>query len=140
MFKDGIEYIVRTHSKKLNLSLVYAEQMKRLVNASNNFVLLMIKPKENVENEAFQGCDANLKSDLYEVVNKYNEMFQEPKGLPLKRGIQHEIQLQQDIPLPRIGMYRMLVMENAEIKDKYKICLTKGSSNQAHRHAGQQLC
>jgi hypothetical protein len=49
--------------------------MKRLVNASNNFVLLMIKPKDNVEKEAFQGCDAKLKSDLYEVVNQYYEMF-----------------------------------------------------------------
>lgn len=78
----------------MNLSLVVARQMKRLVNASKNCVLLMIKPKENVENKAFQGCDAKLKSDLYEVVNTYDEMFHEPKELPPKRGIQHEIQLQ----------------------------------------------
>jgi hypothetical protein len=57
-----------------------------------------------------------LKSDLYEVVNQNDEMFQEPKGLPPKRGIQHEIQLQQDCPLTNIGMYRMSVMENVEIK------------------------
>jgi hypothetical protein len=49
LFKNGFEYIVRAHTKKVNLSLVNAGQMKRLVNASNNFVLLMIKPKENVE-------------------------------------------------------------------------------------------
>jgi hypothetical protein len=49
LFKNGVEYIVRAHTKKLNLSLVNARKMKRLVNASNNFVLLMIKPKENVE-------------------------------------------------------------------------------------------
>ena len=67
--------------------------MKRLVNASKNFVLLMIKPKEDIETEAFQGCDTKLKSDLYEVVNQYDEIFKEPKGLPPKRGIQHEIQL-----------------------------------------------
>ena len=69
LFKNGVEYIVRAHNKKLNLSLVNVGQMKRLVNASKNFVLLMIKPKENVGNETFQGCDAKLKSDLYEVVN-----------------------------------------------------------------------
>ena len=67
--------------------------MKRLVNASKSFALLIIKPKENVENEALQGCDAKLKSDLYEVFNTYDEIFQEPKGLPPKRCIQHEIQL-----------------------------------------------
>jgi hypothetical protein len=49
LFKNGVEYIVRAHTKKLNLSLVNVGKMKRLVNASNNFVLLMIKPKDNVE-------------------------------------------------------------------------------------------
>jgi hypothetical protein len=93
LFKNEVEYNVRAHTKKMNLSLVNAGQMKRLVNASKNFVLLMIKPKDDIENEVFQGCDAKLKSDLYEVVNQYDEMFKEPKGLPPKRGIQHEIQL-----------------------------------------------
>jgi len=82
---------VRSHSKKLNISLVNAGQMKRLVNLSNNFVLLMIKPKNDVYNEAFKGCDSKLKSELVDIVNQYDEMFQEPKGLPPKRGIQHEI-------------------------------------------------
>jgi hypothetical protein len=49
LFKNKVEYIVREHTKKLNLSLVNARQMKRLVNASKNFVLLLIKPKDNVE-------------------------------------------------------------------------------------------
>jgi hypothetical protein len=126
LFKNVVEYILRAHTKKLNLSLVNFGQMKRLVNASKNCVLLMIKPKDNVENEAFQGSDANLKSDLYEVVNKYDEMFQEPKGLHPKRGIQQEIQLQQDCPLPNIGMYRMSVMENFEIKKQIQELLDKG--------------
>ena len=53
-------------------------------------------------------------------------MFQEPKGYPPKRGIQHEIQLQQDFPLPNIGMYEMPVMENAEIKKQIQELLDKG--------------
>jgi hypothetical protein len=126
LFKDGGEYIVRPHTKKMNLSLVNAGQMKRLVNASKNLFLLMIKPKDDIENKVFQGCDAKLKSDLYEVVNQYDEMFKEPKGLPPKRGIQHEIQLQQDCPLPNIGMYRMSVMDNAEIKKQIQELLDKG--------------
>jgi hypothetical protein len=126
LFKNGVEYIVRAHIKKMNLSLVNAGQMKRLVNASKNFVLLMIKPKDDIENEVFQGCDTKLKSDLYKVVNQYDEMFKEPKGLPPKRGIQHEIQLQQDCPLPNIGMYRMSVMENDEIKKQIQELLDKG--------------
>jgi hypothetical protein len=126
LFKDGVEYVVRAHTKKMNLSIINAGQMKRLVNASKNFVLLMIKPKNDVENEAFQGCDSKLKSNLFEVVNQYDDMFKEPKGLPPKRGIQHEIQLQQDCPLPNIGMYRMSFMENTEIKKQIQELLDKG--------------
>jgi hypothetical protein len=49
LFKNGVEYIVRAHTKKLNLSLVNAGQMKILVNDSKNVFLLMIKPKANVK-------------------------------------------------------------------------------------------
>lgn len=76
-FKHGIECIVIEHHKKLNLSLVNVGQMKRLVNSTNNFVLLMIKPKNDVENEAFQGSDERLEYDLVEVSNTYDEMFKE---------------------------------------------------------------
>jgi hypothetical protein len=125
LFKNGVEYIVRAHTKKMNLSLVNVGQMKKLVNSSKNFVLLMIKPKEDIENEEFKGCDTKLKYDIYQIVNQYDEMFKEPKGLPLKRGVQHEIQLQQECPLPNIGMYRMSVMENAEIKKQIQELLDK---------------
>ena len=93
-------------------------------------MIIKPKPKNDVENEAFQGCDTKLKSDLVKVVNQYDEMYHEFNVFPPKRGIQHEIQLQQYCSLPNIGMYRMSVMENAEIK---------GSSNQAHRYAGHLL-
>ncbi len=85
--------------------MVNAGQMKRIVNASKNFLLLVIKKKNDIDYESFEGCDDKFKSDLFDVVRKHGEMFQEPKGMPLKRGTQHEIQLQQDVPLPNIGMY-----------------------------------
>ena len=42
--------------------------MKRLVNASKTFVLLMVKKNDDVEHEYFEGCDEKLKSDLFDVV------------------------------------------------------------------------
>ena len=75
LFKDGVEYIVRAHRKKLNLLLVNVGQMERLVNSSKNLMLLMVKPKNDVDYEAFQGFDPKLKSDSIEVVNQNNEMF-----------------------------------------------------------------
>ena len=84
LFRSGVEYIVRAHCKKLNISLVNAGKMKRLVNASKNFVLLMIKKKDDVDYEYFDGCDEKMKSELFDVVSQHGEMFQEPKGLPPK--------------------------------------------------------
>ena len=89
--KNGVQYIVKAHRKMLNISLVNAGQMKRLVNASKKFVLLMIKKKNDIDYEYFEGCDDKLKYDLFDVVRKHGKMFQEPKGLLPKRGIQHEI-------------------------------------------------
>ena len=63
---------MRAHCKKLNLSLANAGKMERLVNSSKNFVLLMIKPKNDVDYEAFQGCDPKLRYYLIEVVNQNN--------------------------------------------------------------------
>ncbi|WP_208081168.1 hypothetical protein, partial [Bacteroides uniformis] len=74
LFKDGVDYIVRAHHKKLNLSLVNAEKIKILVNSSKNFVLLIIKPKNYVGYEAFIGCDPMLKYDLIEVVNQNDDV------------------------------------------------------------------
>ena len=45
-FKDGIEYIIRTHKKRKGLSLIHASEMKRIVNSSQNLTLLMIKQRD----------------------------------------------------------------------------------------------
>jgi len=94
IFKYGVEYIVRTHRKKMNVSLISVGLMKRVVNASKNFVLFIIKSKDTFESKAFTGCDSKLKHELVEFVNTYDKVFQEPEGFPPKRGIQHEIHLQ----------------------------------------------
>ena len=43
--------------------------------------------------DAFQGCDPYNKNELIDIVSKYDDIFQEPYGLPPKREIQHEIHL-----------------------------------------------
>ena len=44
--------------------------VKRLVNSSKNFVLIMIKPKADVNHESFEGCDPKLKSDLCLIIRR----------------------------------------------------------------------
>ena len=91
--KDGKEYIVRAHQKKLNLSLINSGQMKRIVNVSKRYLLMVVKAKDIVGIDTFKDCDTKLKDDLVRIVSDYDELFQVPKGLPPKRQVEHEIQL-----------------------------------------------
>eukprot|EP00253_Pinus_taeda_P019644 PITA_19644 len=67
-----------------------------------------------------------IKANLEKVVSEYDILFQELKGLPPKREIVHDIHLQQDDPLPNIGMYRLSALENVEIKKQVHELLDKG--------------
>ena len=77
---------------------------------------MMVKMKNEEISKSFEGCDPKQKYKLIEIISEYDDLFQDLKGLPPKREIQHEIHLQQDVPLSNIAMYRMSVMQNEEIK------------------------
>ena len=49
--KDGIECIIHAHHMKTNIYLVFTNQMKRLINASKNFVLMIVKEKDIEQTE-----------------------------------------------------------------------------------------
>jgi hypothetical protein len=114
--KGGVKYIVRAHNMRVNTTLVSAGQMKRLITTNKRYVLMVLKEKDARTSDASQGCDPSYKNELIDIVSKYDDIFQEPDGLPPKREIQHEIHLQHDSPLPNVGMYMMLVVEMTEIK------------------------
>ena len=59
--KDGIEYIVHAHLMKTNISLFSTNQMKRLVNASKNYVLMIVKEKDVEQTGYFNIVIQNLK-------------------------------------------------------------------------------
>jgi len=138
--KDGIEYTVRSHQLKNNYTLINLGRMKRIVNSCKEFLLMVVKEKKPDKTNVFEGCDVKRKADLEKVVSEYDILFQEPKGLPPKREIVHDIHLQQDAPLPNIEMYRLFTLENAEIKKQVQELLEKGSLDQAHHHVDLQLC
>ena len=77
---------------------------------------MVVKVKKPDKTNLFEGCNAKQQANIELVVSKYDILFQEPKGLPPKKEIVHDIILQQDAPLLNIGMYRLSALENAEIK------------------------
>jgi len=115
LIKDGIEYIVRAHKLKNNYTLINSGQVKIIVNSCKKFLLMVVKEKKHDKTNLFEGCDAKQKVYLEKVVSKYDILFQEPKGLPPKREIVHDIHLQRDAQFPNIKMYRSFTLENAEI-------------------------
>jgi hypothetical protein len=85
-------------------------KMKRLMNESKYFVLMIVKQKEEDIPDALYGCDSNHKPKLFKIISNYGELFQEPTWFPPKREVEHEIYLQQDAPLPNIDMYRSSIL------------------------------
>ena len=65
---------------------------------------MVVKEKKPDKTNVFEDCDAKQQPGLEKVVSEYVILFQEPKGLLPKKGIVHDIILQQDVPLPNIGM------------------------------------
>jgi hypothetical protein len=124
--KGGVEYIVRSHSIRVNTKLFSARKMKRLINTNKRYVPMVVREKYVGTSDAFQGCDKSHKKELIDIVSKYDDIFQEPDGLPPKREIQHEIHIQQDSPLPNVGMYRMSFVEMTWIKKQVQGLLDQG--------------
>eukprot|EP00253_Pinus_taeda_P034827 PITA_34827 len=126
LVKGGIEYFVRAHKLKNNYTLINSGQMKRLINSCKWFLLMVVKEKKPDKTNVFDGCNVDQQANIEKIISEYDVLFQEPKGLPPKKGIVHDIILRQDVPLPNIGMYRLTALENAEIKKQVQELLEKG--------------
>ena len=61
------------------------------MNSSKKFLLMIVKAKDIDKFDEFEGCNPKKKADLVKFVSDYDILFQEPKGLPPKREIEHEI-------------------------------------------------
>ena len=87
---------------------------------------MVVKEKKTDKTNVFEGCNSDQQVDIENIVSEYDVLFQEPQGLPPKKGIVHDIILQQDVPLPNIGMYSLSALEDAEIKKQVQELLEKG--------------
>jgi hypothetical protein len=73
--KGGVEYIVRSHSMRVNTTLVSVGQIKRLINTNKRYVLMVVREKDVRTYDAFQGCDPSCKKEF---VSKYDDVFWGP--------------------------------------------------------------
>jgi hypothetical protein len=99
-----------TNEKKKNISLVSLNQANKLINSSKKYVLLFLRENYSREESlkvktSLEGCNKEYKNELDELIKEYRGIFQEPKGIPPKMVVEHEIQLFLYSPLPNIGLY-----------------------------------
>ena len=131
LFKYGIEYIIREHKKNTSLSLIHAREMKRIVNASQNLTLLMIKHRD-VLNQTFQKDASNEQVDFINVDYSCNEMFQDSSRFPLKGGEKDVKHLQQSTSVLSSVGNKISMKESANVKERVTKQLEKegmGSTN-----------
>ena len=76
--------------------------------------------------DSLEGCTKKPKQQLEELLQAYKDVFREPKGLPPKRELEHEIQQLPDSPLPNIGLYMHSVIEASEVKKQLQQLLEQG--------------
>lgn len=89
--KDGKKYIINSDRACQIVDLVTACQARRMINASQKFVLLMIRPVEiEVKISAFTLSCKELDSRINELLGLYTGLFIEVGGLPPKRAVEHE--------------------------------------------------
>ena len=100
---------------------------------------MIVKEQPNDKYDAFQGCDSSFKDKLVKIVDYYKELFKEPKYLPPKRDIQHEIQLQSNAHILNICMYRMSVIENEEIMKQIHELVDKGFIRPSYSPSGPPI-
>nr|CAD1839448.1 unnamed protein product [Ananas comosus var. bracteatus] len=127
--KDGQKFLFTTEPLSTTVDLVTACQAKRTINACQKFALPVIRPviAEEANSKILSlPCKKNT-DDVAKLIGEHQDLFQEVRGLPPKRAVEHEIQLINDAPLPNLGMYRNSVVENEKIKRQVTELLESGA-------------
>jgi hypothetical protein len=67
--------IVRSHSMRVNATLVSVGKMKRLIKTNKRYVPMVIREKDVRTFDSFQGCDPSHKKELIDIISKYDDIF-----------------------------------------------------------------
>ncbi|XP_031486836.2 uncharacterized protein LOC116255191 [Nymphaea colorata] len=127
--KDGKQFVITRDNIASPTDLMTAGQVKRVVNACQKFVLLLVRLVQPCEKNAtihLMYMHEKEEGMLTKLLNSYTDLFEDPQGLPPRCPVEHEIHLQSDAPLPNLSMYRNSVLENDEIKRQVMDLLERG--------------
>ncbi|GJQ90219.1 reverse mRNAase [Tanacetum coccineum] len=125
--KDGQKYLVKRSTGSGNVELITTCQARRLVNASQVLLLILLRPIEYSNKVSSLTLSCGYISTQFEnIIAEYHALFDDVGEMPPNRIIEHDIQLVADSTLPNIGMYQNSVLENNEIKRQVEELLESG--------------
>jgi hypothetical protein len=76
LIKDGKSFIINAHKGKSNISLVSANQAKKLISSSKKYVLLFLRENQSTREKAsLEGCTKEQKHQLEELLHAYKGVF-----------------------------------------------------------------
>jgi hypothetical protein len=96
LIKDGNSYIINAHKLKSKISLVSANQAKKLISYIKKYVFIFLTENQFDDvlmrvKESLEGCTKEKKHQLEELLQEYIGVLKDPKGIPPKRDVEHEI-------------------------------------------------
>lgn len=99
------------------------------MNACGKFILLMIRPREDVSYSyvlSTMTLTPRQELEMEKLLEHFPDLFMDVGGLPPHRPVEHDIQLIGDSPLPNLIIYRHSVEESKEIKRQVNDLLEQG--------------
>lgn len=123
--KDEKFFIINVQKGKSKISQVSSKQANKLIISSKKYVLLFIREnhleKESMrENESLYGCTKEQRHQIEEFIQSYKVVFQEPKGIPSKKELEHNIKPFPNSPLQNIRLYKQSILEASDVKKQLK--------------------
>jgi uncharacterized protein (UPF0128 family) len=85
LIKDGKSYIINAHKGKSNISLVSANQAKKLISSSKKYVFLFLRENQSDDESmrvkaSLEGCTKEKKHQLEELLQNTEECSRSLKG------------------------------------------------------------
>lgn len=120
-FNIGNKSIVLTGEPTLGRSLISLRALgKKLAKEQQGILVELCNIEANLEQTS------RVPDFLTDTLEKYQELFEEPQGLPPKRGIEHQIILQEGVPPVSVRPYRYPHFQKDEIERMIREMLTTG--------------
>ncbi|GKD81288.1 hypothetical protein Tco_1348127 [Tanacetum coccineum] len=105
--KDGQKYLVKRSTRSGNVELITTCQARRLVNASQVLLLILLRPIEYSNKVSSLTLSCGYISTQFEnIIAEYHALFDDVGEMPPNQIIEHDIQLVADFTLPNISVIR----------------------------------